>query len=382
MRENWSFEEGLTYLNHGAYGATPNVVIQEQNRFRAELENNPTAFFGLQYPKYYQSARDKLAEFLNANQSEIFLTENATAGVNTVLRGIDFEHGDRIVTTSYAYGPLRGALSYLRDRYGVEVEYVDIPFPLSDEAEIAERVSSALTPSVKLLFIDHVASATGVIFPLQSIIAAANENGVPTLVDGAHAPGMIPLNLRELGATWYVGNCHKWMCAPKGAAFLYSQSEHELSPLSLSRGYGSGRQAEFEWIGTRDASAWFSIPAALRFLEGLPLAEAQQRNIRLADDAAKLFSERWGVPRTAPRSALAAMETLPLPGEWGDVQESSRKLMRWLYEEHKFIAQFYPFDDRLWFRISAQVYNKIDDFQRLSEILSVEELKRISQQII
>jgi len=291
--DHWLLDPGVVFLNHGSYGATPKAVLDEQTRIRRWIENEPLRFFDRHYLDELDAARRELARFVGAKEENLAFVCNATTGVNTVLDALHLETGDELLVTDHEYNACRNALDKIAADAGAGVVVAPIPFPLTGEDEIVSSILGHVTGRTKLLLIDHVTSQTGMVLPVRRLVVEMAARGVEVLVDGAHAPGMLDLDLEALGAAFYTGNCHKWMCAPKGAAFLYVREDfHEqVRPLVISHGANArnGRRSRFhlehDWTGTRDPSAWLAVPAAIREMERIAedgWAEIRRRNRDLA----------------------------------------------------------------------------------------------------
>ncbi|MCT7949648.1 aminotransferase class V-fold PLP-dependent enzyme [Ancylothrix sp. C2] len=372
----WSLDPEIVFLNHGSFGACPLPVLAAQQQFREQLEREPVRFFGREYEPLLDAARAKLAEFVGTATDEIAFVPNATTGVNTVLRSLNFKSGDELLTTSHEYNACRNALEFVAQRAGAKIVIAEIPFPIASPAQIIEAILPKLSVKTRLVLVDHITSQTGLIFPIQELAKKLSSLGIDILVDGAHAPGMIPLKLNELGATYYTGNCHKWLCAPKGAAFLYvHKSRQELiRPLTISHGANSPRkerskfQVEFDWMGTPDPSAYLSVPVAIDFMESLlpgGWEELRAKNHELTLTARKLLCEKLKVPVPCPKEMIGSMASLPIPD--GNAME----LHDILFDEFGIESQIIPwpqFPGRL-LRISAQIYNNLGQYEYLAESL-------------
>ncbi|MBM3522104.1 MAG: aminotransferase class V-fold PLP-dependent enzyme, partial [Alphaproteobacteria bacterium] len=278
-RKLFTLDPDVAFLNNGSYGACPIPVIEAQDAIRREMERQPVAFFAEVVPVKLRGAAERLAGFLGARGEDVVFVENATAGMNVVLRSLQFARGDEILTTDHVYGAVRQVLRHLEREAGIAVVEPTLPYPVRDENLIVEAVARAMTPRTRLLVIDHIASRSALILPVARLAALARERGVPVLVDGAHAPGQLALDVPALGADWVIGNCHKWLFAPKGAAFLWVRADRQtgLHPPVISHGYGGGFAAEFDWVGTRDVSPWLSVPAAIDFYEAVGPARVRER---------------------------------------------------------------------------------------------------------
>ncbi len=271
----WLLDPDLAFLNHGSFGSCPRPVVELREAMYREMERQPIDFLVRRLEARFDAAREALAAFVGADPEDVVAVPNATAGVNSVLRSLLFEPGDELLTTDHAYNACRNALEFVASRTGARVAVARVPFPLQGPGEVIEAVLAAVTPRTRLALLDHVTSPTGLVFPVRELVAELAARGVDTLVDGAHAPGMLPLDIRELGAAYYTGNCHKWICAPKGAGFLWVRRDlqEQVRPLSISHGTNRPRAGrsrfhdEFDWTGTDDPTPFLCVPAALRFLE-------------------------------------------------------------------------------------------------------------------
>ena len=363
LRPLWLLDEGMVYLNHGSFGATPEKVLTAQSEWRQRLERAPVRFMERTFTPALREAAAALGRFLGACGEDLVFVENATAGVNAVLRSLQFAAGDEIVTTGHCYNAVRQALAFVAATAGVRVIEVDVPFPMHSAAEVVEAVAGALSERTKLAVFDHVTSPTALVLPVADLIALCRARGIPVLIDGAHAPGMIPLALGALAADWYTGNCHKWLCAPKGCAFLWTAPERQdaTHPLVISHGYREGYLAEFDWTGTRDPSAWLAVTAALDFWHTLGWEDCRTYNTQLAREAAALLCERWSTEHPAPDDLLGTMATVELPP-----LAQPQALRERLWEGHRIEVPVIAFGGRLWVRISAQVYNESDEYTLLA----------------
>jgi len=374
--EYWSLDPDVVFLNHGSFGACPLPVLEHQQEWRSRLERQPLRFFGKEFEPALDIARTKLAEFVGADPADLVFVPNATTGVNAVLRSLRFAPGDELLTTNQEYNACRNALNFVAERWGATIVVADIPFPIESPEQVVTALLAEVTPQTRLVLIDHIVSQTALVLPIAEIVQLLNAIGIETLVDGAHAPGMLPLNLKELGATYYTGNCHKWLSAPKGAAFLYVQRDHQtqIRPLTISHGANDPRtersrfHLEFDWMGTDDPSAYLSVPAAIDFMGSLlpgGWPELMARNRALAIAAQRLLCDRQNSSPPCPESMLGAMASIPLP------DGSSKDLYDALTEIHHIEVPIVPFpsaSNRL-VRISAQIYNTNSQYQYLADCL-------------
>jgi isopenicillin-N epimerase len=310
---------------------------------------------------------------------------NATAGVNAVLRSLSFQPGDELLTTNHAYNACKNALHFAGDRNGVKVAVATVPFPTANSDEIAAAVLNAVTPRTKLLLLDHVTSPTALVFPVTQIVSELARRGIDTLIDGAHAPGMIPLNISAIGAAYYTGNCHKWVCAPKGAGFLYVRPDKQsaIRPLSISHGANSTRtdcsrfQIEFNWTGTDDVSPYLCVPWALRQMASLVQGgwpEVMHRNHELAIKGREVLCRSLGVAPPCPAELLGSMATLPLPGNGEGPPNllGTDPLQDELLFKHGIEVPIVGWNNPpRMLRISAQLYNQDSDYEKLAAALKI-----------
>jgi isopenicillin-N epimerase len=383
LRDHWTLDPGVVFLNHGSFGACPRPVLEAAERVRAELEREPVRFFERVLEPALAAARVDVAAFVGAAPEDVAFVNNTTTGVNGVLRSLEFRAGDAILVTDHGYAACRNAVDYVARRAGVEVVVVKIPLPLRDPSEVTGRILAGVTDRVKLALVDHVTSPTGLVFPIADVVTALRERGVETLVDGAHAPGMVPLDLESLGAGYYVGNFHKWVCSPKGAALLWVRRDLQavVHPLVISHGYASLRSRsrfleEFDWTGSDDPSAWLAVPDAIRFVGGLVpggWAEVRSRNRALALAARSLLTDALDAEPLAPESMIGSLASLCLPdGEPGAAASASDDaLHRTLLDEHRIEVPVFswPSPPARMLRISAHLYNTPADYEHLAKAL-------------
>jgi isopenicillin-N epimerase len=313
-----------------------------------------------------------VAQAIGAEPADVVFVENATTGLNAVLRSLDFEPGDEILITSLSYPAIRKAAYYAASRCGARVIEAEIPLPLPNAAVLLRAVASKLDIRTKLAIFDHIASHSALLLPVAALTRLAHEAGARVLIDGAHAPGHIPLDIAALGADWYVGNLHKWYFAPRSCGFLWASKAQQPAtrPLAISHGYGEGFRAEWEWTGTRDVTPALATPTAIAFHEALGGAALMARNSALVREAANMLVECWRTELTGPSDAFPAMATvrLPLAGEASNTRANA--LMRETAEKHQIGAAFVVLENALWVRVAAQAYNEIADYERLAAIFA------------
>ena len=377
----WALDPATTHLNHGSFGACPWPVLDEQQRLRRELEANPTRWFDVEYPSAVREAREALAGFVGSDPAAVAFATNTTQAVNMAVRAVvaRLAPGDEVLVTSHAYPACRFALDAITAAAAVVVRVVEIPEVLDGPAELAAIVLGAVGPRTRAVLIDHVESGTGVVVPVGEVVAAL-EPDVVVIVDGAHAPGMLELDLDALGASFYAGNLHKWVCAPKGAAFVRVAAgwRDEVVPLTVSHGWGDERSADggrfhalFDWPGTSDPTAWLSVPAAIREIGaahpgGWAGVRAANRALVLAAQA--LMCDELGSTPPVPASMVGSLAVVPLTGRAAGATGPELTAHA---RSRGFEAKFVVAGGRVGLRLSAHLYNTIDDYVRCAEALSV-----------
>jgi isopenicillin-N epimerase len=379
---DWTLDPTVTFLNHGSFGACPRSVLELQSRLRAELEAQPVRFLSRELEGRLDAARQALGAFVGADPDDLAFVPNATAGVNSVLRWLDLGPGDEIVTTDHTYAACRNALDAVVARAGARVVVAVVPFPLSSPDVVVERVMAAVTPRTRLALLDHVTSATGLVLPLARLVTELAGRGVDALVDGAHAPGMLPVDLTALGAAYYSANCHKWICAPKGSAFLHVRRDRQagVRPLSISHGATDDRtdrsrfRLEFDWTGTDDPTAYLCVPEALRVMsEALPggWPAVMARNRALALRARELMVEALRTTVPAPESMIGSLAAVPLPALTAPVPRRRDPLQMALLERGIEVpVTRWPGGAQRAIRVSAQLYNTVGDYEKLAAALA------------
>jgi isopenicillin-N epimerase len=374
LKELWPLDPKVVFLNHGSFGSCPLPVLEFQRALRDRMERQPVQFLVRELEPLLDEARAVLARFVGARPENLVFVPNATSGVNTVVRSLGFGPGDELLVTNHEYNACRNALEFAATRAGAKVVVAPVPFPFENPGQLEEAIMGRVTPRTRLALIDHVTSQTAVILPVERLVRELAQRGVDTMVDGAHGPGMVPLNVEQLGAAYYTGNCHKWLCAPKTAAFLHVRPDRQqlIHPLSISHGYTSPRTdrsrflIEFGWTGTLDPTACLCVPEALRFMGSLApggWSEVMARNRALALEGRKILCQTLEIAPPCPEDCLGSMASVPLP----DAREAERPepplyldpLQDQLLARHAIEVPViaWPGFPRRLLRISAQLYN-------------------------
>ncbi|WP_127522208.1 aminotransferase class V-fold PLP-dependent enzyme [Mesorhizobium sp. Z1-4] len=368
LKPMFHLRSDMIYLNHGAYGATLRDVLDYQRGWVERMEAQPARFFMKDLPGLIRQAVEVLAPEVGADPVKTVMVENATSGVNAILRSLNFQPGDRIVTTDHVYNAVRNILRYVVDRVGAEFVEVPVAMPLADPGSMVERILRECNSRTRLVVVDHIASPSGIVFPVDEIVRLCQSKGIQVLVDGSHAPGMIEPDIGRVGADWYVGNCHKWMGAPKGAAFIAvgPANETEIHPSIISHAYGKGLVDEFAKIGTRDASAWLSVPFAIEAHGRLGGRAMRARNRQLAIAGGRAVAGELGTEMGAPESCFGAMTTVRIPAGIKADHEAAAKLREALWSDHRIDAIVAPISGALWVRLCAYAYNQDSDFSSVA----------------
>jgi isopenicillin-N epimerase len=374
IRHEWQLDPRWLIVNHGSFGATPKIVLAAQDEWRRRMEEQPSRFMRRIMPDAMRQAAGRLARFVGATEDsggkDLVFVENATVGVNAVLRSRRFQPGDEILTLSHVYGAVRNTMRFVAERSGAVVVEAELPFPAPDADAIVASLERALGPRTRLVVLDHITSSSALVLPLERMIASCREAGAPVLVDGAHGPGQVGLDLPALGADWYVGNCHKWLMSAKGCGFLWTRPERQedLHPVTISHGYNEGYLAEFDWTGTRDPSAFLSVEAAIGFHYRLGGAALRARNVALAAEAAALLAARLGTEIGASGALAGSMGLVRLPIGGPATMELAQALRGRLLDADTDVP-IHPLGGALWLRISAQAYNERADYEKLAAIV-------------
>jgi isopenicillin-N epimerase len=391
FRPLWPLDPGVDFLNHGSFGAAPTAVLEAQATIRQRMEREPVAFFARDLEGLLDEARAALGAFVGADPDDLAFVDNATTAVNAVLRWLPLTAGDELLVTDHEYNACRNALDAAAIAAGAHVVTVALPFPSAGPEDVVARVLAAVTPRTRLAVLDHVTSATALVLPIEDLVAELTARGVETLVDGAHAPGMLDVHVERLGAAWYAGNLHKWVCAPKGAAFIHVRRDRQarFHPLVVSHGANSPRtdrsrfRLESDWTGTRDPSAWLAVPAAIELIGSLlpggwPAVRLRNRDLALR--GRDLLCTALATTAPAADAMIGSMASVPLPTEeaagrvqgvelYGDPVHDGLLARGIQVAVTPWPARPDGGPWRRLVRISAALHNDLDQYQRLASAL-------------
>jgi isopenicillin-N epimerase len=373
LRDLFLLRPDVIFLNHGSFGACPRPVFETYQRWQLELERQPVEFLGRRFEALMGEARAVLGAFVGAETNDLVYVSNATTGLNIVARSLPLEPGDEVLSSDHEYGALDRTWRVVCQKRGARYVRRRVKLPVATAEQVVEAIWAGVTPRTRVLFVSHITSPTAIIFPIAELIRRAQEAGIITVIDGAHAPGQIPLDLETLGADFYAGNCHKWMMAPKGSGFLHARREMQslLEPLVVSWGWESERPGpsrfvdHHEWQGTRDIAPFLAVPAALQFMEEHRWPEVQRACHELARYARQAITEITGLAPITPDSSewFAQMATIPLP------RCEPEPLRRRLYDEFGLEIPIVNWNERQFVRVSVQGYNTRADVDTLRDAL-------------
>lgn len=382
MLQAWALDPDITYLNHGTVGAPPRRVLAVQQQIRDEIERQPARFLlrdlsairvgqPSSAPGLLRQAADAVGAFLGVAGRDLVFVDNVTAAVNAVVGSLEFRAGDEILISKLAYGGVVRAVMYAARRAGATVTHVDVPFPVSSDAALVDAFAGALSARTRVVVVDHITAESASIMPVAQIAERARARGAMVLVDGAHAPGAIPVDVPALGVDFYAATLHKWAWTPRSCGILWVAEPHQrgLHPPVVSWGLDTGFTNEFDWVGTRDPTPFLAAPHALDYMRELGVPAVQAYNHALAWQAGQLLTTRWGTSVTTPESLIGTMVTVPLPERFGSTSAAAARLRDALLFEDRIEVQLHAWRGRLWTRVSAQIYNDLDDIARLAQAI-------------
>lgn len=382
MKSQFFIDKNITFLNHGSYGACPKPVFEEFQRLQLELETEPVYFMQKSLTAYLKKARQSLAKFIGCDAQDLFFTSNPTIAVNTVMRSLKLQPGDEILTTNNEYGAMDRTWNFYGKKAGTKYVRQNITLPIVSKEQILEEFWKGYTSKTKVVFINQISSATALIFPIKEICDKAKALGLITIVDGAHVPGHIDLNIKELDPDYYTGTLHKWMLAPKGSSFLYVKKELQdnLDPLVVSWGYESIMPGESQFLdyheyqGTRDVSAFLCTPKVIEFLSDNNWTEKSKVSKQIVLDNYQRFCDLLNVKPICPitNEFLGQMASVPVktkkPSELKDL----------LYDTYKIQIPVMPLNEHIYIRYSINAYNSQEDldvlYKALQDIIATTDL--------
>jgi len=353
----------LIHANHGAYGAVPDSVRAAQREIQDQLRANPCGFFRTIYPERIRAAAGRVAEFLGGAAQDWVFVENATQAANTVIAGIELAAGDEVLTTDQVYPAVRKAIRHRCQRTGANLVEARISLPVTGPEDVVRAILNAVTGKTRLAVLDHISSPCGILFPLAELCEKLRGLGVPVFVDAAHVPGNIDVDVAAMGADYFAANAHKWLCASHGAAMLWCRTDHQqtLQPLTISHGHGLGYAPAFDWPGTRDPSAWLSVPAAIDFHIHAGDDALRVRNREVAFAAAQVLADEFNTVLAAPQDMQCAMAAIRLPNSAKLQPDRLDVIQQKMQSDQSIVVSITYADGSAWLRLSAAIYNDVDD---------------------
>ena len=387
LSKYWNLNPETVFLNHGSFGACPQEILDYQFKLRTELESDPVHFFDVTSKQLWADSIECFADFINADKEGIAFVPNATSGVNTILRSLSLKPGDEIIILDHTYQACWNTVDFVTKRSGAKTIIVSLPYPIKNSEEITQAILSYTTEKTKLALIDTVTSPTGIRLPFENIVSELQSIGIDVLLDAAHGPGIVPLDLKNLKPAYVTGNAHKWLCTPKGSAFLYIREDKrkDIHPLSISHGAsvdGSKNERirlEFDWTGTQDITPWLCIPKSIEYIDSLVeggWVEVMEHNTNLAIEVRNMILEVLGTSKMCPDSMIVGLSAVALPGE-GVATKSVLEpdpLHTLLYEKYNVQVPVFgwPHHNRRYLRTASYLYNSIEEYRYLAEILKKE----------
>lgn len=377
LKSQFLLDPDIIFLNHGSFGATPRPVFAEYQAWQRRLERQPVKFILTELWNHLAAARQQLGNYVGAKANDLVFVPNATFGLNVVARSLQLEPDDEVLTTDHEYGACDNVWRFLSQKQGFCYVQQPITLPVVSPEAVVEQFWQGVTPRTKIIFISHITSTTAVCFPVTEICRRARQAGIVTIIDGAHAPGQVPLDLQAIDPDFYFGNTHKWLCSPKGSAFLYTRPDKQswIEPLVIGWGWGEERELTFgsdfldymQWLGTNDLSAYLSVPAAIRFQAAHSWTAVRQQCHTLLSEAVHQICALTHLPSIYPDNAgfYHQMATIPLPR-----LASIEGLKETLYQAYKIELPVLAWNGRHFIRVSVQGYNRQSDIDALVEALT------------
>ena len=387
LSKYWNLNPKTVFLNHGSFGACPQEILDYQFKLRTELESDPVHFFDVTSKQLWADSIETFADFINADKEGIVFVPNATSGVNTILRSLSLKPDDEIIILDHTYQACWNTVDFVTKRSGAKTVIVPLPYPIENSEEVTQVILNYTTEKTKLALIDTVTSPTGIRLPFENIVSELQSRSIDVLLDAAHGPGIVPLDLKKLKPAYVTGNAHKWLCTPKGSAFLHIREDKrpDIRPLSISHGAsvdGSKNERirlEFDWTGTQDITPWLCIPKSIEYIDSLVeggWAEVMEHNTSLAIEARNIILEVLGTSKMCPDSMIVGLSAVALPGE-GVATKSVLEpdpLHTLLYAKYNIQVPVFgwPHHNRRYLRTASYLYNSIEEYRYLAEILKKE----------
>ena len=387
LSKYWNLNPKTVFLNHGSFGACPQEILDHQFKLRTELESDPVHFFDVTSKQLWADSIETFADFINADKEGIVFVPNATSGVNTILRSLSLKPDDEIIILDHTYQACWNTVDFVTKRSGAKTVIVPLPYPIENSEEVTQVILNYTTEKTKLALIDTVTSPTGIRLPFENIVSELQSRSIDVLLDAAHGPGIVSLDLKKLKPAYVTGNAHKWLCTPKGSAFLHIREDKrpDIRPLSISHGAsvdGSKNERirlEFDWTGTQDITPWLCIPKSIKYIDSLVeggWAEIMEYNTNLAIEARNIILEVLGTPKMCPDSMIVGLSAVALPGE-GVATKSVLEpdpLHTLLYAKYNIQVPVFgwPHHNRRYLRTASYLYNSIEEYRYLAEILKKE----------
>ena len=378
LKNQFLLDNKVTFLNHGSFGACPKKIFNEYQSWQKKLENQPVKFLDQfrDFGPNMTNVREALSKKINCNVNNLVPVVNATTGLNAIIKSLHFKKGDEVIMSNHEYGALEKTWQFIKTKYKIKITIAKVSLPISSEEKFIKDFVKKFTSKTKILFLSHITSPTALLFPIKKLVKIAKQHKIITIIDGAHAPGHIDLNLKNLNADFYSGNCHKWMMSPKGAAFMWSSSKYKnhLDPLIVSHGWnkknnsinqkgalGNSRFIDmFEYNGTKDPAAWLSVPASIKYINDKKNTKLFITQSKVLHNFALKLSKTFKMPLLGDRKFLPPlMISVPIP----KVKEI--EFQRKLYKNYKIEIPIIPWENKSFARISYQLYNSIKDLEKL-----------------
>ena len=368
VKDHWMIEPNITYLNHGAFGALSIPVYNAAIAVRRYIEGQPARFLKDEVTQSLRDSASILAKYVGADGNDIVFVDNATTAINAVLRSLVLLPGDEVVTTNHSYGAVLKTLEFICERAGARIVFADIPYPLNDEAIILDAINNAITKRTKLVVVDHITSMSALPMPIKKIASQCGEKNIPILVDGAHAVGILDIDLNNLGVNWYAGNCHKWLGAPRGCGFLWTKEFNQrlVRPTTISHYISDGYLPAFDWPGSKDFTPYLCVAAAIKFRKKFGENKIRKHCHSTIWDGLNILKDAFKTELGASEALTTYMGNIHYPIKIKADKKNAEILRKSLRDKHNIEIDVKAINGKLWIRNSAYLYNNLDDFKRLA----------------